>query len=241
MAKFDIKDYKKYTKNVGDFLENKKTWFKNANTFLINYFRWFVAMTVLFLLAVGSLLLLLPKYNEVRYLLESSKEEQLNVFLEKEERLEDLQSVIDSYEKISELEKERVKKVIPERQNREEIFSEMKTLAEQSNLTLRNISVESGIVEEEEEEEQEREDRRLVVPRQAEREEEETGDPERPLPEGVERIRVEAFFVGTNYNSLRSFLVTLENNLTLLDITNISFSPEGNTTNLVFDTYQIEK
>ena len=76
---------------------------------------------------------------------------------------------------------------------------------------------------------------------QEQKEEEEEEDYEkRELPADIERIRFNLFVVGTNYNSLRSLLITLENNLSLMDIININFNPEGKTTNMIVDAYQLK-
>lgn len=236
---FDF-DFEKYKNKAVDFYEDKKKWFKTANAFLIRYFRWFIFGVVVLMLIIGFLVLLWPKYKEVKNLVKSSKQQQQQVFLQKHERLDDLQSIIESYNNISEAQKKKVKKVIPDRRNKEEIFTEVKNLVARNNLSLKSITLEG----EKEKKEEEREEERMLVRRQQSQEEEEKEEEKeyekRELPAGVERIRFNMFVVGTNYNSLRSLLTTLENNLSLMDIVNINFNPEGKSTNMVIDAYQLK-
>jgi len=236
---FDF-DFEKYKNQAIEFYEDKKKWFKAANTFLIRYFKLFVLGVVVFMLIIGFLVLLWPKYKEVKSLVKSSKQQQQEVFLQKHERLDDLRSIIDSYKSISESQKNKVDEVIPERRNKEEIFTEVKNLVARNGLSLKSITLEGD----KEKEEKEREEERMIVRRQRsqeQKEEEEEEDYEkRELPADIERIRFNLFVVGTNYNSLRSLLITLENNLSLMDIININFNPEGKTTNMIVDAYQLK-
>lgn len=233
---FEDFDFEKYKEGFRGFIEKNKRWLKLLNALLIRYFRWFTVLVVIFMLIVGSSALLWPKYREVESLVESSKQQQEDVFSQKQEKLEDLESVIRAYENISDSKEEKIKTVIPERRNEEEIFSEIKNLVESNNLVLKQISREG----EEEEDEREREEERAVVSIEEDQEEkEEEKYQRRSLPSGVKRTRVNMFVLGTNYNSFRSLLKTLEHNLTLMDIVNVNFNPEAKTTNLVLDTYQI--
>ncbi len=235
MFKLNFKDFQE---KLGDHVEKNKKRLKKVNIFLIRYFKVFVFLVVLFMLAVGSLFLLLPKYNEVKFLLKTSKEEQFEFILSREERLEELQSVISSFERISERDRERVKLMIPERQNEEELFTEISSLVRDNNLNLINMGVS---IQERDEEEERRGVDALIASRESSDEDEEEEDYDRSLPSGVERIRVEMTVFGTDYGALKSLLNSLETNLTLMDVVSIDFSPRGNSTNLTLDTYKLSK
>ena len=58
---------------------------------------------------------------------------------------------------------------------------------------------------------------------------------------GVETITVNFSVRGTDYEAFKNFLSAMENNLPLLDVLSLSFSPDGKTSSFVVDTYYIKE
>lgn len=61
------------------------------------------------------------------------------------------------------------------------------------------------------------------------------------LPPSVSRVSINLSIGNVDYQAMKKLLVVLENNLRLFDITNLSFSPSGETLSLDMDTYYYKK
>lgn len=215
-----------------EFWEDKKKYFKLVNNILISYFKWFVTLVVLIVLVVGGLFLVWPKYQEVTSLLESSQQRQQEMIEQKKERLSKLQGIISDYNSISSRQKEKVEQMIPSRQNAEEMFTEFNYLMEENDLKLKSMQIQDGG--------KEGSDREVNNRKEKKDSNEKEVILDDSLPQGVESREVELLVLGTNYNSLKGLLETLERNLPVVDVVDISFSPEGNTTKLTVRTYQLK-
>ncbi len=205
----------------------RKIFLKKINTFLIKYFKFFVLFLVLLVLALGYLFLLGPKYKEIQTMIKHSQEQRREIFLAKQKKLNRLESYIESYDKFSSLEKEKINYILPKKYNQEELFSELNYLVEKNNLILKNISVKGGKTQ--------------VEFGQTKKDiEARVQNPILKAPPGVQKYAVDVSILGTNYYSLKNLLSTLENNLKLLDITQLNFSPGSKTVNLTLMTYYLK-
>lgn len=210
-----------------EFWQDKKRYLKLMNNLLISYFKWFVVLVVLVVLAVGGLFLVRPKYQEVNSFLRYSQQRQQDMFKRKNERLEELQEVISSYNSVSSRQKEKVRQMIPNRKNSEEMFTKFNYLVEENNLILKSLSIKDGT---------KANDRKTT---NRKKEGGETVLPASP-PKGVASKRVELVVLGADYDSLKNLLKTFEKSLPVMDVVNINFSPEGQTTKLTLRTYQLK-
>ena len=205
----------------------RKIFLKKINTFLIKYFKFLVLFLVLLVLVLGYFFLLGPEYKEIQTLIRNSQEQRQEMFLSKQKKLNRLKDYIKSYEKFSSEEKEKIDYILPQKYNQEELFSELNYLVEKNNLILKNISVKGGKTQ-------------VEFGQTKEDIEKQVQDPILKTPAGVQKYAVDVSILGTNYYSLKNLLYTLENNLKLLDITQLNFSPGSKTVNLTLMTYYLK-
>jgi len=205
----------------------RKIFLKKINSFLIKYFKFFVLFLVVLVLVLGYFFLLGPKYKEIQTMIKHSQQQRQEIFLSKQKKLNRLKDYIKSYEKFSSQNKEKINYILPQKYNQEQLFSELNHLVEKNNLILKNISVKGG--------------KTKVEFGQTKKDIENQAQNETlKAPAGVQKYAVEMSILGTNYYSLKNFLYTLENNLKLLDITKLNFSPSSKTLNLTLMTYYLK-
>ena len=219
-----------------EFWKDKKKYFKIINNLLIRYFKWFVVLAVVLVLAVGSLFLIKPKYDQINSLLKSSQQKQQELLKQKRERLDKLQGVIESFEEIPSKQKDKIEEVLPEKKNKEKLFIKIKQLVEKNKLILKSISIQEG-------KKKEKNNREVTTRKSSQKDQDSKKEVQvidRSVPEGVEKIEVQVFVFGTNYDSLKRLLNTLEKSLPIIDVTNVNFNPSSNTTNLTLETYRLK-
>ncbi|MCD4694066.1 hypothetical protein K8R62_01780 [bacterium] len=216
MSNKDIKDEKE-----------KKAFLKRVNNFLINYFKWFVFLLILIVFVCGYYFLLFPKYKEIENTIKSNQEQQQEVFLTKQRTYNKLKDYIDSYNALPQKDLGKIDKILPEAYNQEELFSELNYLIKRNNLILKSVNINSGNSRSEFGEEKPNKNKAL-------------NSGAINIPSGVEKFSATLSIVGTNYYSLKNLLYNLENNIKLINITNLSFSPSSQTTNITFDTYYLK-
>ncbi len=195
--------------------ENKNL-LKKVNDFLLHYFYWLVLLLILLVLILSFSFFLYPEYKKINKEIKEYEEEHKNLFSAKQKKLNNLNDYIESYRKISSSEKEKIVSMLPNKYNREELFSELNHLVDKNNLMLKEISVN----------------------KKATSSQEEKKDPLLNL--GVQEYSINMSVAGVNYYSLRNFLDTLENNIRILDVNGIDFAPKSRIVKLELSTYYLK-
>jgi len=200
---------------------------QKINVLLIEYFKWLIAFLVLVVLALGYFFLLKPEYEEV---VQSAKSGQLNKeqeYLERREYLGKLKNLVAVFQSVKPSEIKKIDYILKPKDVPEELFSQVEAIVKKNGLLLKSLKIESGG--------EESKDSSRKVSRTTE---EKT---EVALPPEIGKTKATLEVLGVDYFGLKSLLVSIENNLRLMDVVNVDFSPEGNSVQLVFYTYYLKE
>ena len=202
--------------------ESRRIWIKKLNKFLSDYFRWLVVAIVAVVLASSYFLLLKPKYDQTMNHLNLANRQEQADFNAKNEELKKVKALLDAYAGIDPNYLDKVKAIAPAVQNKEELFSEINYLVSRNQLFLQSVSLsEVGGYG----------GSNLVAETPADKE----------IAGKIRSVTVSLSVAGADYQGLKNFLAALENNLRLMDVTSLSFSPGGGSTILSFITYYVKE
>lgn len=192
-----------------------------AMNFLFRYLSVLIFVFAFLSFIFGIFYIILPKYNSIKDDITSTntakerEKEDMELYLLK------LNSYLNNFNKISDQEKERIDILLPDSGQVEYLLVNMESLVRKRGLMLLSLSV----VEQKKTDENK-------VRRAKESESENIG-----LPTGVSAVTIEMEIMGADYNSLKELLKEIENNLRILDIEQINFSPEGGSLSLEMTSY----
>jgi Tfp pilus assembly protein PilO len=195
-------------------LKRNKLIKRKINKFFNDYFNWLVAAAMAIILAAGYFVVLKPYYDQAMAVVEASNQQGALDFDSKQKELNEIKKLLSSYESIDDKYKEKIRLIAPNRENKEEIFSEINRLVSQNGLLLESISL------------SETEDGNDFL---------KIDDPDLAI------VSVKISVRGTDYESFKNFISALENSLPLLDVLSLNFSPTGRTSEFVIDTYYLKE
>ena len=209
----------KYSGEKEEEAELTKIWTKKLNKFFSDYFNWIIALTVAAIFIFGFFFLLAPKYDQtVKYVDIFNQQEELDVQVKKNE-LAQIKDLLAAYNSIDQKYIDKIGAVAPPIKNKEELFSEINYLMSRNQLSLQSVSLSdiggfrgSG----------------LVPPTAA----------DGAILDNLQEVNVSLSASGiSNYETFKNFLASLENNLHLVDILTLNFSPGNNGISLSLKIY----
>jgi hypothetical protein len=208
----------KTAEEVEEKTESNKLFTKQFNKFLSDYYNWIVGCTVILVLIAGFFSLLLPKYQQTVDYLSATNQQNVLDYSSKQAELNKVQQLIASYNAIDKKYIDKVNSIAPAVQNKEELFSQVNYLVSVNQLSLNSISlsISDGYAN----------DNLLPIT-----------PAEQPISDGLQTVAIDISVSGTNYESFKNFLSSIENNLRLMDVQSVIFDPNGQTTNLIINTY----
>lgn len=199
------------------------------NIFLYKYFNLVVLCIVVIILTFGYLSFIKPKYDQINNEYKTASVEEDSKYLERKKYLKQLEDLKQEYQEISVVDIEKIKIMLPEEDNHEELFAQFEDIILKNGLLLTSLSIS--------------EVESKLVDTKALKEENDSAE-DSSSNEGILEIKtilVSLSFLGTDYEGLKNILSILENNLRLFDINSLSFNPGGNSTSLELYTYFLEK
>ncbi len=209
------------TEDNDQSLRQRKMLTRVVNKFLSDYFGFIVAGLVILILAIGFFMLLKPKYDQMMQVIGTINKQEESDFENKKRELQKINNLLKSYGDIDEAYKNKIYSILPVRENKEEIFSEINYLVSRNGLILENVNLTEG-----------------------------GGyDISDSLPAGgenylasgeIKRVSISMRVRGTDYESFKNFLSAIENNLPVLDVVNLSFDPGSKSANFMLMTYYIQ-
>ncbi len=209
---------------------------KRINDFLLNYFNWVVLIIVLTILVVGLSIIIEPKYELVIRDVEIVKRDKEGEYLIQQLYLGKLNELKDAYQNINPEDKRKIDIVLPEKVEIEEFFSKMEALILKNGLILTSLQIDSG--------ELELKDNKVASKSKSNKDNKKSSEDNKAetidLSQEIGKIKIILSIIGTDYDGLKSLLQTIESNLRLMDIENISWSPDSNSTNLQLVTYYMK-
>jgi len=215
--------------------EQKGQRMRQINNFLLGYFDWLILVVALIILAVGFFMIIKPRYNLVSKDIELVELEQKGEFNNLQLYLNNLQKLQADYKNVAIEDKRKMDIILPKKGEIEEFFSKMEAFILKSGYILSSLQLsvdETEVIVEQTDSKSksknETSDQETDVATQAKTED---------LLQKIGKVNITMSIIGTDYNGLKNLLRTIENNLRLMDINNLSWS--GSSVNLQLVTYYL--
>jgi hypothetical protein len=178
--------------------------------------------TVISVLLVSYLVIIRPKYDETMNAIKINIEQQRKLYADQQKKLSSLKTIAELYQKIPAADLKKFNGVLPDNYIKERLFGEMEEIINQSGFILNSVDISQS-------------------------EEEETDGIENKTKTKIEMtvgslakiktIYLELSISAIDYSGFKNLLRLLENNLRLFDITEVSFTPGGNSAEIMLSTY----
>ncbi|MBU2229331.1 type 4a pilus biogenesis protein PilO [Patescibacteria group bacterium] len=185
--------------------------FKNkVFSFIVKYFRFILGAVVVLLLVLSTYLIILPKYKQIAdegYLDYEQKQQTLEA---KKNELRELQKLQEELSQITTVEMERLERILPSSKDIPDIFLQMESLARESGLTVSRVSIAetSGRSS----------NSNSSAAKNSETNVNQAG--------GIQTITISLSVEGnTTYDSLKILLDNIEDNMRIVDLDSLSYSP----------------
>ena len=201
----------------------------NINIFLNRYFNAiaFAAAVVIFVL--GYLFLIAPKYKQIVYNIESAGEEEGVKYSERQKYLNQLKKLKTEYQTMDQADIEKIEKMLPSKKYHEELLPQLEEIILKNGFLLTSLQVEADGIQQENTENQTKSkntgNKNLTEP---------------AIKNKISKIKIKMNIVGADYKGFKRLLGVIENNLRLMDITNLSFDPSGDMISLEMYAYYLE-
>ncbi len=187
----------------------------NLNLFLNSYFEIFIVVIVVLVLVLSYFFIIKPKYDLALAAITTDIKQQQKLYAEQVKKLNNLKTISSLYEKISPADLKKFNGVLPDDYVKESLFGELDELITQNGFILTSVSInkeEPGLS---------------------------ADGPVKSTKVGT--LNIQLAISSIDYPGFKNLLRLLENNLRLFDVTNLSFSPSGNSASLTLTTYYYNK
>ena len=182
------------------------------------YFFFVVLIVFLIIIACGYIFLIEPKYVAVSEKVKAEEEQKTKELEELTAYVDRLRQYRNKYSSISAEDKARVDELIAGKYLPENIFAEMEKLIFSRGLILNSIDVAAS---------------------QDKINSADAGNTNSGRSSGVGETIIKLDITGVNYEGLKQLLSIMENNLRLLDVKKVDFSPEQNSAQLEVTSYYL--
>jgi len=193
---------------------------KTLNKMLSDYFVFFIVGVVVVILSFGFFFLLKPKYDQTKQFISVINKQEEADFESKKNELQKIKDLLQAYKDIEENYKKKINSIVPYRENKEEIFSEINYLVTRNGLLLQSVNLSEGggydISDS------------LSL-----------GGKDYLASGEMKKVTISFGVRGTDYEVFKNFLSAIENNLPILDVVSLSFDPNNKVSNFLIDTYYI--
>lgn len=191
------------------------------NDLLNKYFKWLVVVIVILMLVGGYFWVIKPKYQQTLDSIKTELKLKKQSYLSKKEKMKKVNKLASVYNDMGHQKIERINTFLPTGRDYEQLFTEMDSLVSQNGMILNMMSISAGG-------EKSRQDQ---TGQQGE------NSLQRDLPSEVKTVKMNLEVTGTDYSGLKSLISSMENNLRLMDVVEVNFSPNKKTVQLVVWTY----
>lgn len=175
-----------------------------------------MVVIVIMVLLASYFLILRPKYDSTMTAISLNYEQQQRLYVNQQKKLNNLKIIADLYNKISVADLKKFDGVLPDSYVKERLFGEIDEIITTNGFILNSISIDKS--------EPAAPAEGAVVPSAK------TGT-----------LNIQLAISAIDYSGFKNLLKLLETNLRLFDITQLSFSPSGNSANLTLTTYYYNK
>lgn len=183
---------------------------------LTKYFSLIIFLVVILVLLIFYFFLINPKLQESIKEVQSNINFQQNIWNIERQKLSQMQESLDYFRQINSDDVEFLELAIPHPYPKEKLFGEIEDIILLHGYTLTNLSIDE--VE-------------LLS-------NSEDGEKEKKLKyDNLQALNISLEILGLDYNAMKRFLPVLENQLPLMDIVNLDFSPSSETLSLNIYSY----
>lgn len=184
---------------------------------LVKYFSVLLVLCLVIIISASTAFLLWPKYKEIKEQQILSYDQKKQELAQKQLELAALQKLDEQLAQISDEEVERLNSFLPRGINNPAIFRQLERIGQERNLVITMISMTEG------------------------------GGAgfgsavsAAPTSDKLKTLTISVSFSGDqDYEKLKKLLATIENNLMILDLTSLSYSPEQRGYSLNLRTYYL--
>lgn len=194
-------------------IENNLSKQNYINGLLNSYFNLFVVVFITFLLFLSYFLILKPKVDETTNAISENISSYERLLRAEKDKLTTLQETILTYDKIDQIDLDRVNGILPNEYDKEALYGEIEEIIRQNGFIPTSIA----LTKEE-----------TVLS---------TSSPSNPK---IGVINIDLSVASINYAGIKNLLEILETNLRILDVKELSLS-DGGSGNLKIDTYFYKK
>ena len=196
---------------------------RTLNIFLLRYFNLVVLLIIILVLGAGIFYIIKPKYQSIAQEIESTDKEKKAEYESLDRYYIKLKRYLLAYNEIKERDRDRVEKMLPKGFEQEELFRELEAIILRKGLLLISLGISSGKVSP---------SLRRNMPQAGKASEGGLAD--------IGKVKITMEIAGVDYKSFKALLATIESNLRLFDIEQLSFSPDGKTVSLSLNTYYLK-
>ena len=188
---------------------------KKINILIIiaRYFNIIIVLLVIFVLLIGLLYVIRPKYISVTRGIEKSNKDKAEQKENMDTYLKRLKNYENQYNQISDEDRERINLMLPNYGLSEVLFSDMESLIKRRGLLLSSVSIKT----------------------------EDDDNPNKKakpgLRTGIKTVEVSLSINNVSYSNMKDLLATIEHNLHSIDIRTISYDPGARQFVIDMDVY----
>lgn len=189
------------------------------NIFLNDYFNIVLAGVLIFFLGISYFIFLMPKFRSTQEAIQANTEEKQLLFENTQKRLANLQAISEIYNKINPVDLQKFNSVLPDNYIRERLYGELEEIIGSGGWILSSVTISPP-------------ESNIQAPVVAGKE-----IPSPSSGKNVGAIELKLSINAVDYAGFKRLLRVLESNLRLFDITEIQFSPSGNSAAITLTTY----
>jgi hypothetical protein len=206
------------------FSEEKPGGYKIFNLILSRYFNLIVLILILLFFVVAYFYLINPKRQKIL-------DEREKILTEKTAQKDKLQNILVRIEKykadyrnISSSEKEKINNIFisshdGKEYDKNKLFTLFESLVNGQGLILKSVDINDL----------------------SQNQKDKTKKTDASLPAGIGKVEITLDISGVNYKSFKNLLNKIENNLLIMDITDLSFAPDASSANLKITAYYFKQ
>jgi len=190
------------------------------NLIIFNSFRFSMIIIVLLIFFLGYRFILEKKYEHIQNKIIKTQEKQqkqaeLNI------RFQELDSILTKYKELDNGFADKINLILPIQEIKEELFSQFEYLIESNGFMLKNLSI-SGFTPP---------NQNQNISRHGNK------SPKIPQVNSLGKVHITLNIVGIDYEGMKKIINIIENNMRIMDINNLNFSPDSNSLALGITTY----
>ena len=201
---------------------------KSKQPFYIKNFKILIILLILVIVIPGYFFLVKPKYDDYQInkpLLDQSRQE----LEQKKQQLTGYAETLSTYEKISQIEEEKIDSILPSSIDKPSLYVNLESLVESVDLTLNSIDIQAI-------------EKKELAPTQGRSQQVQSDQPAPnvlDIKDELALVQIDLSLSDVSYLKLKELLPLLETNLRLLDVQNLSFNPIDGSLGLSLQAYYL--